>query len=186
MCRHSAELTRRGYLVTSIDLSRSMPLNNQPCEISIGSGVEVVRKDINTLDLQPGSFDLCLSAGIFSRLERDDMDLYLLRQLAGSLKRGGRLLLTAPNAAYLMAREPQLLNPLTRRNQPASNSPIHTNDSQYRQVGQRWYTTLEVNWLLNRVGLRLERFFAVSQNGFHVAEQPGKDSEALGVLAIRP
>ncbi len=184
--RQSAELARRGYPVTWVDLSRSLPVCSQTCEFPLINGIDVVRKDLGSLNLERlASFAFCMSTGVFSMLERDDMDLFLLRQLAGSLRRGGHLLLTAPNAAYLMAHEPQLFNPLTRRSQQTVDTTHTGGDSCPTPGGQRWYTPLEITWLLNRVGLRLERFFAVSQNGFNPSDQPGKDCESFGVLAVR-
>ncbi len=185
--RHAVELSRRGYPVVSVDLSESMLVQKSVVPFLERRVTRLLRQDVRNLDLDMQvPVALCLCEGGFSLMEKDEMDLFLLHKIEQSLEPDGKLILTAPNAVYLLSHHPRCFDPIRRRATFHLKTVDDTNHAVDLTCGQRWYTTMELSWLLNRVGLRVQNFFSVSERGFDFNHVPGPDHLEIGVIAVKP
>ncbi|RKX47725.1 MAG: class I SAM-dependent methyltransferase [Thermotogae bacterium] len=101
--RHSIELAKRGYRVTSVDISRKMLEKAEERAQKESVEVEFIKAD-TTKFVRDEEFDaaICLCEGAFSLLGSSDdpieHDLAILRNVYKSLKPGGKFILTALSA----------------------------------------------------------------------------------------
>ncbi|MGD2164575.1 MAG: class I SAM-dependent methyltransferase [Anaerolineae bacterium] len=102
--RHALALAQRGYSVVGLDLSESMVRQGFSAARERDLGVDFVVGDARELPFR-GGFDvaLILCEGGFSLVESDEMDRAILQGVARALRQGGRLMMTAPHAAYVIA-----------------------------------------------------------------------------------
>jgi SAM-dependent methyltransferase len=182
--RHSLELARRGYeAVTGVDLSPSMLAQAQAKAAAEGLQVTFAQQDARQLDFE-GVFDvaLMLCEGGFSLMERDGMDRQIVRAAARALQAGGRLIMTAPSAAYMLARaeENDGFDPLTLR-----EAFTLEQNGEKLACSQRYYTYPELKLLLEEAGLEAMAPFAVDSEGYRRDRKPGKDDFELGVMAVK-
>ena len=95
--RHAAELERLGARVVGFDLSPSMLRRAR-----VGVRGPLVRGDMRALPFRPGTFGLAVNLFTSFGYFRDDAEHQLvLRQVALSLRRGGRFVLDYLNADHV-------------------------------------------------------------------------------------
>jgi SAM-dependent methyltransferase len=105
--RHAVELARRGYAVTGLDLSSGMLAQAADAAKAAGVQVEWVHADATQFSF-PGKFDAAvgLCEGAFGLLGQGDdpieQPLAILRNIARSLKPGGKTVFTVLNAALMI------------------------------------------------------------------------------------
>jgi SAM-dependent methyltransferase len=100
--RHSLVLAQRGFSVTGVD--RSAFLLAKARERTADAALELVEADMRDF-ARPGRFDLALSLFTsFGYFDSRDEDLAVLRNIRGSLKSGGVLLMDVISKEYLAAR----------------------------------------------------------------------------------
>lgn len=182
--RHSLELARRGYeTVTGVDLSPSMLAQAQDKAAAEGLQVTFVQQDARRLAFER-AFDvaLMLCEGGFSLMETDAMDRQILHAVARAVRAGGRLIMTAPNAAAMLARaeEDDGFDPLTLREQFTLEQ-----NGEKLACSQRYYTYPELKLLLEGAGLEAIAPFAVGKEGYRRDRKPHKDDFELGVTAVK-
>jgi SAM-dependent methyltransferase len=107
--RHAIELARRGYRVTGVDLSAGMLGQARGKAAAAGVEVEWIHADATEfVAAQPFDAVVCLCGSAFTMpdlgADVDAHDRTILRNIAASLKRGGRFVLTTPNG-YRRIRE---------------------------------------------------------------------------------
>ena len=182
--RHSLELARRGYRhVTGIDLSASMVKQAKAKARAEELPVTFLRQDARRLQYE-AEFDivLMLCEGGFSLMETDAMDRQILRGVARALQPGGKLLMTAPNAAFMLARfeEVEGFDPVSLREQ----FTLERNDERLACT-QRYYTVPELKWLLRAEGLGDVVAFAVGERGYRQDRAPLPGDYELGIFAVK-
>lgn len=107
--RHAIELASRSYAVTGLDLSGGMLAQAAEAARRAGVRLELIHADATRFSL-PARFDaaICLCEGAFGLLgEGDDpieQPLAILRNVAASLKPGGRTLFTVLNGTAMIRR----------------------------------------------------------------------------------
>jgi SAM-dependent methyltransferase len=91
--RHSLEFARRGFQVTGVDRTARYLETARAAATCEGLTVELVQEDMRHFH-RPAAFDLALNLfSSFGYLEDGAENLRVLRQLHGSLKPGGQVLL---------------------------------------------------------------------------------------------
>jgi len=186
--RHALELASRGYRVLGVDLSEEMLDMADKKAQQAGLEIEFVQGDARSLDYQQ-DFDavLILCEGGFSLLENDRMDRQVLEGAARALRPGGKLFLTAPSAACMLANlsPEQDFNPLTLR----ESFNLEIENAQGEKISldcsQRYYTFPELKGILSRLGFQDIKPFAVSGEGYSGADDFRIDQFELGVTAVK-
>jgi ubiquinone/menaquinone biosynthesis C-methylase UbiE len=184
--RHTFSLAQRGYPVVGLDLSESMVRRGRARAREEGLDVGFVVGDARALPFG-GSFDtaLILCEGGFSLMETDAMDRRILEETARVLGPQGRLIMTAPHAAFMIAHESDegAFNLVTLR----EGFEIETKDVEGTEhtleASQRYYAGPELRWMLQDAGFESIQFFAVTPEGFSLETRPSRDHFEIGVVA---
>jgi SAM-dependent methyltransferase len=191
--RHAAELSRRGFHVVGVDLSRSM-LAEARRRFREGPRLRFVRADMRRLDFAvefDAVFSFFTSFGYFT----PGQNQAVLRRMARALRPGGRLLVDHRNPAYDAALPrrnwyragPNRLILEDRRFDPRTNMSECTQlvvaDRRGRAVQRRFrvqeFSLAEWRRMLDGAGLRLIRAYA----GYDGRGYRPASSERLIVLA---
>ena len=99
--RHSIELSKRGYNMTGIDLSKNM-LDKAKDNADIANvRVELIQADARDFHFEE-KFDLVimLCEGGFSLMETDEMNYAILKNATDALTRDGKFIFTCLNALF--------------------------------------------------------------------------------------
>ncbi len=194
--RYVLELARREYKVVGVDLSESLLEQGRKKARAENLDVTFIAGDARALDFK-AQFDVALSIceGAFSLMETDEMDLLILKNMARALKKpapddgksGGKLILTVPNAAFMLAQasEEGAFDPVTFRETFTLEKTGADGSKKTLHCTQRYYTCPELKWLLNQAGFRIVEFFGVTEAGFDRQIKPSKDHFEIGVIAER-
>jgi len=191
--RHAAELSRRGFRVVGVDLSRAM-LAEARQRFREGPRLRFVRSDMRRLHFAAefdAVFSFFTSFGYFAPGQNEAV----LRRMALALRPGGRLLVDHRNPThdaalprrhwYRAGRQRLILE--DRRFDPRTKvsecTQLVVADGRSRAVQRRFrvqeFTLAEWRRMLGRAGLRLIRAYA----GYHGRAYRAASSERLIVLA---
>ena len=194
--RHALELARRGYEVVGVDLSDSLLAQGRETAQTENLDVTFITCDARALDFE-AQFDVVLSIceGAFSLMETDEMDLLILENIACALrspeptegKPGGKLILTAPNAAFMLTHESEegAFDQVTFRETFTLGATGADGSKKNLNCTQRYYTCPEIRWLLKQLGFQTVEFFGPTEAGFDRRVKPSKDHFEIGVIAER-
>jgi SAM-dependent methyltransferase len=186
--RHSLELARRGYTVTGLDLSEELLQLGMHTARQEGLAVEFVHGDARRLQYVT-EFDgvLILCEGGFSLVETDEMDRRILAEAGRALRPGGRLFITAPNAVFMIAQQPD--NPdfdlATFRESFTIEAQGANSQKRTLDCTQRYYTAPELKATLQEIGFEGFRLFAVNDKGYEHSETISKEDFEFGMVAIK-
>jgi SAM-dependent methyltransferase len=184
--RHALELGCRGYQVVGLDLSESLLAQGREVAQAENLDVTFIAGDARSLDFE-AQFDVALSIceGAFSLMETDEMDLLILENVARALGSGGKFILTTPNAAFMLTRDPGegAFDAVTFRETFTLEATGVDGGKKSLDCTQRYYTCPELKWLLKQAGFRTVEFFGVAETGFDRQVRPSKDHFEIGVIA---
>jgi len=182
--RHALELARRGYQVTGLDLSVGQIVQARRKAAAENLQVSFHVADARTLRYAD-DFDvaLLLCEGGFSLMEDDEMDLAILCGAYDALRKGGLLVLNAPNAANLIAANPgeTQFDLTTLRETFTLDPPDGAGPAM--ECSQRYYTCPELKLILEQVGFKQVAFFAVTGQGFERATAITRSQFEIGATA---
>ena len=118
-------------------------------------------------------------------MESDQQDFRILQGAAEAIRPGGRLFLTAPSAAHMLANldSESGFNPLTLREHFTLEVGKSKRENQSLDCSQRYYTFPELQGMLRQSGLQEIRPFAVTGDGYQTEEHFSTDQFELGVMA---
>jgi 2-polyprenyl-3-methyl-5-hydroxy-6-metoxy-1,4-benzoquinol methylase len=180
--RHSLELARRGYMVTGLDLSRSM----------LSKAIKVAQKEnlkINFLinDARNfnynASFDLAIMIceGAFPLMETDEMNFSILKNAWASLKPGGKLIFTTLNGLFpLFHSVKDFVNKGKEKEEYSENSfdlmtfrdhsvfeiEDDKGEKKVLRCNERYYVPSEITWLLKSAGFCKSEIFGCKLGAF--------------------
>jgi len=99
--RHSRELSKRGYMVTGIDLSEAQLNRAKVLADKEGLNINYQIQDARELTFS-NEFDLVimLCEGAFPLMETDEMNYRILQNAANALKAGGKIIFTTLNGLF--------------------------------------------------------------------------------------
>ncbi len=183
--RHSLELARRGYSVLGVDLSACMLGQGRRVAASEQLPVPFVCGDARELPFERRfEVAIMLCEGAFSLMESDEMDLLILKNIARALEPGGRLIMTAPNAAFMLAQPPGEAFDLTTLRETFTLEVAKPDGSRrVLDCAQRYYTCPELAGLLRQAGFQRVRFFACSESGYDGSRKPARRDFEFGAIA---
>jgi len=183
--RHSLELARRGYEVVGIDLSSSMLAQGRQVADAEELAVEFKQSDARTLSFRD-DFEaaIMLCEGGFSLMEEDRMDQLILENVFQALKPAGKLVMTSPNAAFMLAKDPDDSFDLVSSRETFTLDKVLPDGNAIKlDCTQRYYTCPELRELLRLVGFRSIEFFACSDSGYHQNQKPTIKHFEFGAIA---
>jgi SAM-dependent methyltransferase len=183
--RHCLELARRGYKVVGVDLSASMLAHGRRAAASEGLPVHFVHGDARGLPFK-SHFEVAimLCEGAFSLMETDAMDVRILEHVGRALRPRGTLIMTAPNAAFMLA-QPQVkgFDLTTQREAFTLEKAAPDGSHRVLQCTQRYYTCPELRCLLREAGFQVVDFFACTEGGYDLARKPSSAHFEFGAVA---
>lgn len=186
--RHALELARRGYDVVGVDLSPSMIEQGRRAARTEGLEVTFAVGDARALAWE-ADFDvaLMLCEGAFSLMESDAMDRLILENVARALRPRGRLVMTAPHAAFMIAHQTgeDAFDLVTFREAFEIETTDEGGRTRTLQATQRYYTCPELRLLLRAAGFTSTEFFAVTEGGYSREQAVSQDQFEIGALAVR-
>ncbi len=183
--RHSLELARRGYNVLGVDLSASMLMQARQAAAAANLPVRFMQCDARDLPFE-GRFNVAimLCEGAFSLMETDAMDAAILANIARALKPGGQLVMTAPNATFMLTQPPDdAFDLVTLRETFTLDKEIPDGSTKTLDCTQRYYTCPELRCLLTGAGFRSVVFFACTEKGYTRSRQPARTDFEFGAIA---
>ena len=182
--RHSIELSKRGYVVTGIDLSESQlkqarfKASRQKLEIDFQ---KQDARNLNFLD----EFDLVimLCEGAFPLMETDEMNFQILQNATNALKPKGKLIFTTLNGLFpLFHSVKEFLESETKEgNATYSNNSFdlmtfrdhnitHIVDDfgnkKELMCNERYYVPSEITWLLKSLNFKTVDIFGAKLGSF--------------------
>ncbi len=184
--RHALELAARGISVVGVDLSPEFvelaraATGDLPAEFRVG--------DIRALGFD-AEFDavICLCQGGFGLLGGGDGETAALRQLAGALRPGGRLALSA-FSAYFAVRHLEsgdTFDAATGVNHELADLENRAGEHATFDLWTTCFTPRELRLLAERVGLHVDALYGVTP-GRYAAVPPSLDLPEHLLVATRP
>jgi len=198
--RHAIELTKRGYLVTGIDLSES-----QLERAKEKAGLQNLRIDFQRHDARKlpftNEYDLAimLCEGAFPLMETDEMNYEILRSVTRALKSNGKLIFTTLNGLFPLfnsveefcASKTREGNATYRKNsfdlmtfRDFNTTTVEDDLGNKRELkcNERYYVPPEITWLLKSLGFQNIDIFGAKLGAFSRNDKLGiKDFEMLVV-----
>jgi len=192
--RHAVSLAERGYAVTGLDLSTSLLAKAEKEAKGRGVPLHLVYSDMRRIPFT-GEFDAVINVfTAFGYLESDAEDQKVLRQVAKTLKPGGKFLIDIGNREYVIRNyRPQewtahedgtvdlrerRFDFLTGRNHETIIIVKPDGSRREQRIQVRMYTLAEMTAMLAKAGLSLEATYG----GFQ-GEEYGLDSRRMILLA---
>lgn len=188
--RHAIELTKRGYQVVGIDLSKEMLAKAK--EKAKAANVEVQFLERDARDFQfDQKFDLAIMIceGAFPLMETDEMNFAILKNAAAILTERGKFIFTTLNGLYatkhlLNQNDPSFVfDSLTFRKHWKMEMYGDNGEKMILEVNERFYIPSELNWMLRQLGFRQIEMFGAKLGAFSRNDQLGFDDFEVLVIA---
>lgn len=192
--RHALSLARRGYEVVGVDLSEGLLAKARQKARLESLDVTFVRCDARALCYED-AFDVVISLceGAFSLMESDDMDRRILENMFHALRsasgdgdeRGGILIMTAPNAAFMCAQDTGdgSFDRNTSRERFSLVAVGKDGTEETLACSQRYYSQEELGAILCELGFHRASFFRVTTAGYDCTREPSEKEFELGAIA---
>jgi SAM-dependent methyltransferase len=168
--RHAIELTKRGYLVTGIDLSESQLQRAKEKALKQNLQIDFQKHDARQLPFI-NEFDLAimLCEGAFSLMETDEMNYEILRGIARSLKGNAKLIFTTLNGLFPLFNSVKefyastkaegsttctknTFDLMTFRDFNIATVEDDLGNKRELECNERYYVPPEITWLLKSLG----------------------------------
>jgi SAM-dependent methyltransferase len=160
--RHAIELTRRGYVVTGIDLSESQLARAREKAEALHLACDFRRHDARKLPFVE-KFDaaIMLCEGGFPLMETDEMNYEILGNAAKALKTGGKFIFTTLNGLFKIGstgHRGSSFDSMTFRDRNVTEFVDDSGNKKRIESDERYYIPSEITWLLktlrfSRIGI---------------------------------
>lgn len=169
--RHTIELTKRGYNVIGIDLSDSQLRQAKKKAKAQNLEIEFQKHDARRLPFKD-EFDLAimLCEGGFCLMETDEMNFEILRNVAESLKKSGKIIFTTLNALFPLYHSVEkfhlkkdkgyttcksnTFDLMTFRDHNIVTVEEDSGKIKKLECNERFYVPSEITWLLKSIGFK--------------------------------
>ncbi len=169
--RHSIELAKRGYHLTGIDLSDSMLQRAKEKAKAQNLKIEFQKHDARKLPFKD-DFDLAimLCEGGFCLMETDEMNFEILRNVAKSLKKSGKLIFTTLNGLFPLYHSVEkfhltvdegnttcrsnTFDLMTFRDHNIVTVEDDSGNKKQLECNERFYVPSEITWMLKSLGFQ--------------------------------
>jgi len=175
--RHSIELTKRGYLVTGIDLSESQLKKAREKAEREKLRIEFLKHDARDLPFEK-QFDaaIMLCEGGFPLMETDEMNFKILKNVAKSLKSSAKFIFTTLNGLFPLFHsidnfhetgkkegdahyKSNSFDLITMRDYNITTFTDDDGNEHKLECNERYYLPSEITWLLQSLAFRKIEIF---------------------------
>ena len=182
--RHSIELSKRGYMVTGIDLSESQLLLAREKALKNDLRVDFLKYDARALPFD-SEFDVAimLCEGGFPLMETDEMNFEILRNVTKSLKKHGKFIFTTLNGLFPLYHSVKefyessaangdatcqniTFDLMTFRNHTITEVEDDSGTKKSLECNERYYVPSEITWLLKTLGFSNIDIFGAKLGAF--------------------
>ena len=178
-CRHSIELSKRGYHITGIDLSDSQLARAKDKAEKQGLKIDFLQYDARNLMFE-NEYDLAimLCEGAFPLMETDEMNYEILKNATKALKEHGKLIFTTLNGFFPLYHSVEefctsttgpgnatyksnTFDLMTFRDHNITEVEDDGGNKRKLECNERYYVPSEITWLLKTLGyIKIEIFGA--------------------------
>ena len=182
--RHSIELSKRGYTVTGIDLSESQLARAREKAKSANLTIDFRKQDARDLPFN-AEFDVAmmLCEGGFPLMETDEMNFEILKNVAKSLKIGGKFIFTTLNGLFPLFNSVEdfcasnsedgnatyknnTFDLMTFRDFNITEIEDDAGNIRTLESNERYYVPSEITWLLKSLGFTTVEIFGAKLGAF--------------------
>jgi len=182
--RHSIELTKRGYIIKGIDLSESQLALAREKAKNENLSIDFQKHDARNLPFT-NEFDVAimLCEGGFPLMETDEMNFEILKNVAKSLKSGGKFIFTTLNGLFpLYHSVEQFLDSeheegnatyrsntfdlMTFRDHNITEIEDDFGNKRTLDCNERYYVPSEITWLLKSLDFSKIEIFGAKLGAF--------------------
>lgn len=201
--RHSIELTKRGYTVTGIDLSKSQLALAREKAKTEKLNIDFQKHDARNLPFI-NEFDVAimLCEGGFPLMETDEMNFEILKNVTKSLKSGGKFMFTTLNGLFpLYHSVEQFLDSeheagnatyrsntfdlMTFRDHNITEIDDDFGNKRTLDCNERYYVPSEIIWLLKSLGFSKIEIFGAKPGSFSRNDKLTTEDFEMLVVAER-
>ena len=199
--RHAIELTKRGYNMTGVDLSRDQIKRAKEKSQEAGLTIDFQIQDARNLPFKD-EFDLAimLCEGGFSLMETDEMNFEILKNATKALKSKGKLIFTTLNGLFpLFHSVNEFYKSAQKEGQSQCkecsfdlmtfrdhNTVVFEDDSGNKRelkCNERYYVPSEITWLLKTLGFKKIDIFGAKLGAFSRQDKLTTDDFEMLVVA---
>jgi 2-polyprenyl-3-methyl-5-hydroxy-6-metoxy-1,4-benzoquinol methylase len=199
--RHSIELTRRGYVVTGIDLSEAQLKRAKQKASEQSLDIDFQKHDARTPHFS-NRFDLVimLCEGGFPLMETDEMNFQILQNAAEALKSKGKLIFTTLNGLFPLFHSVKDFHEAVKKEGMAEYSSNNFDLMTFRdhniteivddagnkksfQCNERYYVPSEISWLLKSLNFKRIDIFGAKLGAFSRKDKLSTEDFEMLVVA---
>ncbi|MEI6172393.1 MAG: methyltransferase domain-containing protein [Bacteroidota bacterium] len=182
--RHAIELSKRGYMVTGIDLSETQLLRAREKAKRNNLNINFIKQDARNLSFT-NEFDIAimLCEGGFPLMETDEMNYEILKSVTKSLGENGKFIFTTLNGLFALYHSVEefcdsasgeghatyrsnTFDLMTFRDHNITEFEDDSGNKKTLDCNERYYVPSEITWLLNSLGYRKINIFGAKLGAF--------------------
>jgi SAM-dependent methyltransferase len=182
--RHSIELSKRGYIVTGIDLSESQLQRAKEKARLENLTIDFLKHDARDLPYI-AEFDVAimLCEGGFPLMETDEMNFEILKSVTRSLKQKSKFIFTTLNGLYPLYHSVEefcnndsvdgnatyrssTFDLMTFRDKNITEAEDDNGNKRVLECNERYYVPSEIIWLLKSLGYNTIDIFGAKLGAF--------------------
>lgn len=200
--RHAIELSKRGYMVTGIDLSESQLKRAKEKAAKLSLNIDFQKHDARKPHFA-NAFDvvIMLCEGGFSLMETDEMNFQILQNAAAALKPNGKFIFTNLNALFplyhsvkdFLAGEKKdndgatyrenTFDLMTFRDRNITEFVDDSGNKKMVKSNERFYVPSEITWLLKSLQFKRIDIFGAKLGAFSRDDQLTTEDFEMLVIA---
>lgn len=199
--RHAIELTKRGYLVTGIDLSEGQLQKAREKAAAANLNIDFRQQDARNIAFK-NEFDVAimLCEGGFPLMETDEMNYQILKSVTEALKTQGKFIFTTLNGLFPLFNS---IEKFTAEEGKEGNAVYHSNNfdlmtfrdhnitefedddgnKKTLESNERYYIPSEITWQLKTLGYSTIEIFGASLGAFSRSDKLTPDDFEMLVIA---
>ena len=199
--RHAIELSKRGYIVTGIDLSETQLARAREKAENNNLTIDFQRQDARNLSFN-NEFDVAimLCEGGFPLMETDEMNYEILKSVTKSLKEDGKFIFTTLNGLFPLYHSVEKFCASTTEDGNATyhsntfdlmtfrdhNSTVFEDDfgnKKELECNERYYVPSEITWLLKSLGFKKIDIYGAKLGAFSREDKLSTEDFEMLVIA---
>jgi ubiquinone/menaquinone biosynthesis C-methylase UbiE len=182
--RHTIELSKRGYVVTGVDLSESQLERAKEKAENSNLKIDFKKQDARNLSFN-NVFDaaIMLCEGGFPLMETDEMNYEILKSVTRSIKENGKFIFTTLNGLFPLYHSVEefcasttedgnatyrsnTFNLMTFRDHNITEFKDDFGNKKILECNERYYVPSEITWLLKSLGYKTIDIFGAKLGAF--------------------